>query len=123
MPEFEREAVPGSAAHRAVLRDVLDGKDRLLQQREADDAQLAPGVREQIRAVVDSVYRQPVLTPADLLHVLENLLDAPEINAALIYSTIEDHRSGLVHQATVRAYLLGLEHGRRSATDQPNQHA
>jgi hypothetical protein len=72
------------------------------------DPDLTMEERTRLGNLIDEVYAQPVLAPAELIRVLEGLLAKPDLSHGAVYEALEVHHSLLMHRIAHRAYQAGL---------------
>lgn len=111
----ERPAVPGSEAHRAVLRQLIDAKDKIPE--DASSA-LTAEQEDEVQRIIQEEYSRPWLTAAQVIDILEGLLACRDLAPLDVYERIDDHRSIVLRRVATRCYLAGLEAGGNASTEQ-----
>lgn len=109
--EDERSAVPGTTAHRAHLRSLLDGEDDRIAEI-AGAPGLTPEQVTQVNELIDRVYREPSLPPRELIRTLEVLLTDHNFGPEAIYGQLEHWQSVLMRRAALRAFRAGMDAAR-----------
>jgi hypothetical protein len=104
----EKSGVPGTQAHRAALRQIIDAKDQI-PRTIAKELGLTKEQEEEIHEIIQAEYEEPCYTAHDVIGLLEGLLSNPELGPGLVYEHLEDHQSILMHHVAARCYASGLK--------------
>lgn len=106
--EYERPGIPGTEAHRAALRQLIDAKDRIPESVTASLG-LSEEQEAEIQQIIQAEYDKPLLSAANSFEMLEGLMTGPVLTVEEVYVVIDDYRSILLHRIAAMCYAAGMK--------------
>lgn len=108
--------MPGTMAHRAKLRALLDQHEAQLQG-EAGGPQQSREERDRLHEIVNQALQEPTFALMEVIELLEDLVQRPVVGHDAVYEHLDHYQSLLVHRVAHRAYQLGLRAGSPEANE------